>query len=319
MLDKASEKAKGANKIGSTLKGIGPTYVDKTGRNGLRVGDILAADFDDRCEKLQKFHLNCLRVYDDVDISVSEYVLNEKSKLWFDAIEFLRGLNICIDSEYYLNDALFQGKRILAEGAQGTMLDIDFGTYPFVTSSNTITAGACNGLGIPPTKIKEVIGIAKAYCTRVGSGPFPSELFDADGERIRTIGKEFGATTGRPRRTGWIDIPQLLYAIMINGVTQLALTKSDVLNDFEKIKVCNQYQTGDLKHTNVPFDLCDTNIKPVLLSSEGWMGQLNCSLDYADLPLNFRSYVSFLEGRLKTPITMISTGPEREQLLVRSH
>ena len=236
-LDKASENAKGKAKIGSTLKGIGPTYMDKTGRNGLRVGDLEAADFLDRYQGLKKKHLELLKIYPEVDFDLA----GEEEK-WMAAIERLRKLQL-VDGEYFINDALRTGKRILAEGAQGSMLDIDYGTYPFVTSSNTITAGVCTGLGVSPQKIGEVIGITKAYCTRVGSGPFPTELFDEMGEFLRKEGAEFGATTGRPRRCGWIDLPQLRYTIMLNGVTQLVITKLDVLNNFETVQTGTHYHT----------------------------------------------------------------------------
>jgi adenylosuccinate synthase len=256
MLDAASEAAKGQSKIGSTLRGISPTYMDKTGRNGLRVGDIISPNFKKLYDAIRQKHIKMLSSYD------FEYSLDEVEKPWLEAIDFVRSLNL-IDSEYYLNDMLSQGKSILAEGAQGTMLDIDFGTYPYVTSSNTISSGACNGLGIAPNKIKEVIGIAKAYCTRVGSGPFPTELNDETGERIRKIGSEFGATTGRPRRCGWIDLPALKYAIMVNGVTQIAMTKADILNDFETIEACTEYKVDNQLSRNITFDMCGVTIEPV--------------------------------------------------------
>lgn len=310
ILDAASEASKGKDKIGSTLRGITPTYMDKTGRNGLRVGDILASNFQSLYNKIREKHLHLLGLYD------FEYNLEESEKTWFEAIEFLKSLNL-IDSEYYLNDALSKGKTILAEGAQGTMLDIDFGTYPYVTSSNTITSGASNGLGIPPTKVKEIIGIAKAYCTRVGTGPFPSELDNETGEQIRKIGGEFGATTGRPRRTGWIDLPALKYAIMINGVTQIALTKSDVLNDFEVIEACTDYKVDGKVSQQIPYDMCNTVIEPVYHKLCGWKSDLRNFSNYEDLPETFLGYLSFLEEYLKTDITMISTGPEREKLLFK--
>jgi len=311
ILDAASEASKGVNKIGSTLRGISPTYMDKTGRNGFRVGDILDANFKGIYEKIKEKHLKLLTIYDYQD-----FELPEIERTWFEAIEFLRGLNL-IDSEYYLNNALSKGKKILAEGAQGTMLDIDFGTYPFVTSSNTITSGACNGLGIAPTRIKEVIGISKAYCTRVGTGPFPTELNNETGERIRQIGSEFGATTGRPRRTGWIDLPALKYAIMINGVTQIALTKADILNDFEVIEACTDYEVGGKRSQEIPYDLCNTEITPVYHKLCGWKTDLRAFSSYEDLPETFLGYLNFLEEYLKTDISMISTGPEREKLLFK--
>lgn len=310
ILDAASEAAKGKEKIGSTLRGISPTYMDKTGRNGLRVGDVISSNFRTIYERIKEKHLHLLTIYN------FEYSLEESEKTWFEAIEFLRSLNL-IDSEYYLNDALSKGKTILAEGAQGTMLDIDFGTYPFVTSSNTITSGACNGLGIPPTKVKEVIGIAKAYATRVGSGPFPTELDNDMGERIRQIGGEFGATTGRPRRTGWIDLPALKYAVMINGVTQIAMTKSDVLNDFETIEACTEYEINGKKTTEIPYDICDVKINPVYHKLCGWKTDLRNFSSYDDLPETFLGYLQFVEEYLGTEVTMISTGPERERLLFK--
>lgn len=310
ILDAASEAAKGVEKIGSTLRGISPTYMDKTGRNGLRVGDILADNFKAIYSRVKEKHLNLLKIYD------FEYSLEEIEKTWFEAIEFVKTLNL-IDSEYYLNEALSKGKNILAEGAQGTMLDIDFGTYPYVTSSNTITSGACNGLGIAPTKIKEIIGIAKAYCTRVGSGPFPTELLDETGEQIRKVGSEFGATTGRPRRCGWIDLPALKYAIMINGVTQIAMTKADILNDFEVIEACTDYKVNGVSSQQVPYDMANTIIEPQYHKLCGWKTDLRQFSSYDDLPENFLGYLSFVEEYLGTEVTMISTGPERERLVFK--
>lgn len=310
ILDAASEAAKGHEKIGSTLRGISPTYMDKTGRNGLRVGDILADNFKTLYNRVKEKHLNLLRMYD------FEFNLDEAEKTWMEAIDFVRSLNL-IDSEYYLNNELAKGKTILAEGAQGTMLDIDFGTYPFVTSSNTITSGACNGLGIAPTKIKEVIGIAKAYCTRVGSGPFPTELLNDTGEMIRKIGGEFGATTGRPRRCGWIDLPALKYAIMINGVTQIAMTKADVLNDFEVIEACTDYSINGKTTREIPYDLANTTIDPVYHKLCGWKSDLRNFSNYDDLPETFLGYLSFVEEYLGTEVSMISTGPERERLVFK--
>ena len=237
---------------------------------------------------------------------------------WFEAIEFLRSRDNFIDSEYYLNEALSKGKNILAEGAQGTMLDIDFGTYPYVTSSNTISSGACNGLGIAPNKVKEVIGIAKAYCTRVGGGPFPTELDDEVGERIRQIGSEFGATTGRKRRTGWIDLPALKYAIMLNGVTQIAMTKADVLNDFDQIEACTHYNVNGKVTEAIPYDIDKASIKPVYKSFKGWKQDLGGFSNVEELPQALRAYLQFLETDLRTPISMLSTGPEREKLLFKS-
>lgn len=310
ILDAASEAAKGEGKIGSTLRGISPTYMDKTGRNGLRMGDVLSADFKSLYAKVKEKHLNLLKIYD------YQFSLDEIEKTWFEAMDFIRSLNL-IDSEYFLNNALAKGKNILAEGAQGTMLDIDFGTYPYVTSSNTITSGACNGLGIAPNKIKEVIGIAKAYATRVGSGPFPTELNDETGERLRQVGHEFGATTGRARRTGWLDLPALQYAIMINGVTQIAMTKADVLNDFETIDICTDYEINGKQTKELPFDICNTEIKPVYHKLCGWKTDLRNYSSYDDLPETFIGYVAYIEEYLHTEISMISTGPEREKLLFK--
>lgn len=311
MLDAASEAAKGHSKIGSTLRGISPTYMDKTGRNGLRVGDIISPDFPKLYDNIRQKHIKMLSSYD------FEYSLDEVEKPWLEAIEFVRSLNL-IDSEYYLNNMLSQGKSILAEGAQGTMLDIDFGTYPYVTSSNTISSGACNGLGIAPNKIKEVIGIAKAYCTRVGSGPFPTELNDETGERIRKIGSEFGATTGRPRRCGWIDLPALKYAIMVNGVTQIAMTKADILNDFETIEACTEYKVNNEISSHIPFDMCGVTIEPIYQKIKGWQTDLRAFGQYSELPSSFTDYLKFVEGYLGVEVSMISTGPEREKLVFKN-
>jgi len=310
ILDAASEAAKGVEKIGSTLRGISPTYMDKTGRNGLRVGDILADNFKSIYARVKEKHLNLLKIYD------FEYSLEEIEKTWFEAIDFVKTLNL-IDSEYYLNNALSKGKTILAEGAQGTMLDIDFGTYPYVTSSNTITSGACNGLGIAPTKIKEVIGIAKAYCTRVGSGPFPTELLDETGEQIRKVGSEFGVETGRPLRSGRIYLPALKYAIMINGVTQIAMTKADILNDFEVIEACTDYKVNGVTSKEIPYDMANTIIEPQYHKLAGWKTDLRKFNNYDDLPETFLGYLSFVEEYLGTEVTMISTGPERERLVFK--
>lgn len=310
ILDAASEAAKGKEKIGSTLRGISPTYMDKTGRNGLRVGDILSSDFKNIYQRVKEKHLHLLKLYD------FEFSLEEQEKTWLSAIDFVRSLNL-VDSEYYINHALSSGKKILAEGAQGTMLDIDFGTYPYVTSSNTISSGACNGLGIAPQKIKEVIGIAKAYCTRVGSGPFPTELLNDTGELIRKIGSEFGATTGRPRRCGWIDLPALRYACMLNGVTQIALTKADVLNEFDTVEACTEYNINGKISTEVPYDMCADEIVPLYHKLCGWKTDLRLFSSYDDLPETFLGYLSFLEEHLQVPISMVSTGPERERLVVK--
>ena len=310
LLDAASEAAKGSAKIGSTLKGIGPTYMDKTGRNGLRVGDILLPSFPKRYEALKEKHLELLKVYPSVSFD-----LEAEEARWFASLETLKSMQL-IDSEYYINENLNKGKKILAEGAQGSMLDIDFGTYPFVTSSNTVTAGVCVGLGVAPSKIGEVIGVTKAYCTRVGGGPFPSELHDSIGDLLRTEGAEFGSTTGRPRRCGWIDLPQLRYTIMLNGVTQLCITKIDVLNIFEEIKAATHYKYNGELSTDLPFDINEVKVEPVWKSFKGWMKNLD-DLDYDSLPTVLKEFTLFLEEYLEVPVTMISTGPEREKLILR--
>ena len=309
LLDAASEAAKGKDKIGSTLKGIGPTYMDKTGRNGLRVGDIYSPNFKEKYTSLVNKHKNILDHFDDF-----EYNLDELEGPWLAAVEKLKELP-AIDSEQYINDAMKNGKKILAEGAQGTMLDIDFGTYPFVTSSNTVTAGTCTGLGVAPTKIGDVIGIFKAYCTRVGSGPFPTELEDEVGEEIRKSGSEFGATTGRPRRCGWIDLPQLKYAIMINGVTELSMMKADVLDGFDTIKACTHYLIDGERYDYFPYDVSDVEVVPVYEEIEGWNSDLTKLSSYNDAPAALKNYVEYLERNLEVPITVVSVGPDRSQTL----
>lgn len=309
LLDAASETAKGKNKIGSTLKGIGPTYMDKTGRNGLRVGDIFTPNFKEKYDALVEKHLGILKHHEGFT-----YDLAELEGPWMEGIETLRGL-IAVDSEHYLNEALKSGKRVLAEGAQGTMLDIDFGTYPFVTSSNTVTAGTCTGLGIAPQKIGKVIGIFKAYCTRVGSGPFPTELLDEVGDAIRKEGNEFGSTTGRPRRCGWVDLPQLKYAIMINGVTELSMMKADVLGNFDTIRVCTHYLINGEKTDRFPYDITDVELVPVYEDLRGWKADLTGLTSYNDAPDALKEYVSFLEAQLEVPISVVSVGPDRNQTL----
>ncbi|MES2799848.1 MAG: adenylosuccinate synthase [Bacteroidota bacterium] len=311
LLDAASELAKGKNKIGSTLKGIGPTYMDKTGRNGLRVGDIFSPNFKEKYDALVEKHNGILKHHEDL-----QYNLQELETPWFASVEEIKKLQ-AIDSEQFINDKLKQGKSILAEGAQGTMLDIDFGTYPFVTSSNTVTAGTCTGLGVAPTKIGNVIGIFKAYCTRVGSGPFPTELDDEVGELIRKEGNEFGATTGRPRRCGWIDLPQLKYAIMINGVTELSMMKADVLSCFESIRVCTHYLIDGNKVENFPFDINDVEITPVYEDLKGWNCDLTKLSSYDQSPIELKQYVEYLEQKLEVPITVVSVGPDRTQTLLK--
>ncbi len=309
-LDAASEASKGTAKIGSTLRGIGPTYMDKTGRNGLRYGDIFRSNFKERYFSLKEKHIKLGDVHGAIDFEWND-------EEWFDSIEFLKSFKV-VNCEYFLNKSLDEGKKVLAEGAQGVMLDIDYGTYPYVTSSNTITAGVCTGLGVAPSQIGDVIGISKAYCTRVGSGPFPSELFDHHGEKLQELGNEFGATTGRPRRCGWLDLVQLKYSVMINGVTKIALTKSDVMDHFDNITIVDSYNIdGQVSH-ELPYDLCDENYTTNLKSFKGW----KCKLEEVQkngepLPNAFETYITYLEKNLNTPIPIISVGPGRDELIVR--
>lgn len=311
LLDAASESKMGEGKIGSTLKGIGPTYMDKTGRNGLRVGDTTLPDFKERYEKLVAKHKSILSHYGEVpDFS-------EKEQAFFAAIDFLKTIPH-VDSEHFVNQYLSEGKTVLAEGAQGTLLDVDFGSYPFVTSSNTTTAGACTGLGIAPSKIGKVIGIFKAYCTRVGSGPFPTELFDETGETLRQVGHEFGATTGRARRCGWIDIPALKYAVMLNGVTELIMTKADVLSGFEKIQVCTKYNYNGETIDYMPYDLCSITAEPVLEELDGWKEDLTGIKSQDEVPAKLMEYVRYIESKVGVPVRYLSVGPDRVQTLVLS-
>ncbi len=305
ILDAASEAAKGKSKIGSTLKGIGPTYMDKTGRNGLRVGD-LDLNFEEKYEALKDKHLQLLKQYD------FDYNLDEE-ELFFEGIEVIRKFRR-VDTEYEIHRLLEEGKSILAEGAQGTLLDIDFGSYPFVTSSNTICAGACTGMGIAPTAVGEVYGIFKAYCTRVGSGPFPSELEDEEGQKLRDIGKEYGSTTGRPRRCGWLDLVALKYSLMLNGVTQLIMTKTDVLDSFDAIKVATAYSVDGELTDQLPYDL-NAEVKPVYTEIPGWKTDLTGVRSKEQFPAELKDYVSFLEKELQVPIKFISVGPDREQII----
>ncbi len=305
ILDAASEAAKGKSKIGSTLKGIGPTYMDKTGRNGLRVGDI-DLNFREKYEALKTKHQHLLKQYD------YKYNLDEEAK-FFEAIEVIRKFTR-VDTEYEIYRFLEEGKSILAEGAQGTLLDIDFGSYPFVTSSNTICAGACTGMGVAPTAIGEVYGIFKAYCTRVGSGPFPSELEDEDGEKLRNIGKEFGSTTGRPRRCGWLDLVALKYSLMLNGVTQLIMTKTDVLDTFDTIRVATAYSINGELTDHMPFEL-DAEVKPVFTEMQGWNTDLTEVRSKEQFPQELKDYITFLEKELKVPVKYVSVGPDREQII----
>jgi adenylosuccinate synthase len=307
-LDKASELSKGLEKIGSTLKGIGPAYMDKTGRNGLRVGDVMNPDFQASYEKLKAKHLQLLANY-----NFSEDIAEWEAEFW-DAVEFLRKMNI-VRGEYWLNDHLKAGKKVLAEGAQGSMLDVDFGTYPFVTSSNTISAGVCTGLGLAPKWIREVIGVTKAYCTRVGGGPFPTELEDETGEKLRQAGHEFGATTGRPRRCGWIDLVALDYTCMLSGVTQLVMTKSDVLDEFPTVQACTAYEIEGQQTREMPFNICGVPIKPILESFPGWSEPTAKSNSYSTLPVEMKNFLSFVESYLGVPVQYVSNGPGRDQIL----
>ncbi|KAA1247815.1 adenylosuccinate synthase [Aquimarina sp. RZ0] len=312
ILDAASEASKGKAKIGSTLKGIGPTYMDKTGRNGIRIGDLELSDWKKRYRNLANKHEAMIDFYD----AKIEYDLEELENEFFEAVKTLKSLTF-IDSEEYLYQAQREGKKILAEGAQGSLLDIDFGTYPFVTSSNTTAAGACTGLGVAPNKIKEVFGIFKAYTTRVGSGPFPTELFDKDGETMASVGQEFGATTGRPRRCGWLDLVALKYAVQVNGVTQLMMMKGDVLSGFNTLKVCTAYKYQGKTITHLPYTIEPENVTPVYTEMKGWSADLTKMSDTAQLPKELNEYITFLEKELETPITIVSVGPDRTQTIHR--
>lgn len=309
ILDAASEASKGVTKIGSTLKGIGPTYMDKTGRNGLRVGDIISPEFEARYNRLKEKHVEMLRHYD------FKYDIDQYEAQWKEGIAIMRKFPL-IDSENDVNRFVDQNVSILAEGAQGSLLDIDFGTYPYVTSSNTVSAGVCTGLGVAPTKIGNVYGIFKAYCTRVGSGPFPTELFDADGDKLREVGREFGSTTGRPRRCGWLDMVALKYSVMINGVSELIMMKSDVMNDFKTIKVAMAYDMGGEQTREFPYETLG-EITPVYKEFKGWNCDINNVRDYKDFPAEFKSYVEFIEAQCGVPIKIISVGPDREQTIMR--
>lgn len=309
LLDAALEAAKGKSKVGTTGKGIGPTYTDKISRNGLRVGDIFDR-FEEKYAAHKARHEATLKSLGFVDCDISEV-----EKKWMEGIEFIKQFHI-VDSEHEVNNLLKQGKSILCEGAQGTMLDVDFGSYPFVTSSNTICAGACTGLGIGPNKIGEVYGIMKAYCTRVGAGPFPTELFDETGALIRQLGHEYGAVTGRERRCGWIDLVALRYSIMVNGVTQLIMMKSDVLDGFDTIKACVAYKQNGKQITDFPYDI-ENGIEPVYVELPGWKTDMTSITSESEFPEAFRQYISFLEEQLETPIKIVSVGPDREQTIVR--
>jgi adenylosuccinate synthase len=310
ILDAAYESSKGNSKIGSTLKGIGPAYTDKTSRNGLRVGEILKEDFRQKYLDHLSNHLTILRSYD------FKFDLKEYEKNWFEGIELLKKFQIS-NTEYLVNELAENGKRILAEGAQGTMLDMDFGSYPFVTSSSTISAGACTGLGISPKLIGDVFGIFKAYCTRVGCGPFPTELHDDTGANLRNIGHEFGSTTGRPRRCGWLDLPSMKYAIMINGITKLFMTKADVLSGFKTIKVCTSYKVDGKLSDEIPYS-SDSTIEPVYTELEGWQEAITADRNYEDLPSALKKYIEFIETQTGVPITMVSVGPDRKETIYRN-
>lgn len=314
LLDAAGEKAKGAAKIGTTGKGIGPTYTDKVSRNGLRLGDVEnPAEAKAKYEAHRDAHLRRLQ---DMGCPADEAALEQMEKDWLEAVEYLRGFEI-VDSEFLVNELLGQGKKVLCEGAQGTMLDVDFGSYPFVTSSNTVCAGACTGLGVAPNKIGEVFGIFKAYCTRVGSGPFPTELFDETGKLIRDLGHEYGAVTGRERRCGWIDLVALRYAIMINGVTQLIMMKSDVLDGFDTIKACVAYKVNGKQTSDFPFSIEDGTVEPVYVEIPGWKTPMTGITSEEEFPAAFSDYIKFLEKELATPITIVSVGPDRTQTIER--
>jgi len=309
LLDAASETQKGTEKIGSTLRGIGPTYMDKTGRNGLRVGDTEAKDFRERYQRLRDKHLNMLS-------EVNQEKLAEEETAFFNAVDEMRKIRF-VDSEHQLHELIVAGKKILAEGAQGSLLDIDFGSYPFVTSSNTITAGACTGLGIAPGQIGKVFGIFKAYCTRVGSGPFPTELLDETGEQLRKDGHEFGATTGRPRRCGWLDLPALKYAIMLNGVTDLIMTKPDVLSGQSVIRVSTHYEIGGKRYDYMPFDVANVVIKPIWKDFPGWKRDITSIKSEDEFPAEMKSYIQWIESELDVPVSIVSTGPDRSQTIRR--
>jgi len=318
LLDAVYESAKGDKKIGSTLKGIGPTYTDKVSRNGIRVGDISHANFRQKYDEAKTRHLNIAAQYgfNMAGFTIEGMTFDEYEAAWFKTLDTLKGLQ-WVNSEYFLNNALRAGKKILAEGAQGTMLDIDFGSYPFVTSSNTITAGVCNGLGIAPSKVGRVFGIFKAYCTRVGSGPFPTELFDESGEKLRKVGREFGATTGRPRRCGWLDMVALKYAIMLNGVTDLMMMKADVLDDFEEINIATAYKIDGEVTEEVPYDLSDCNIEPQFKVMKGWNTNLENVSSFNKMPDKLKKYVDFVEESTGVGVSMVSIGPDRSQTLLK--
>ncbi|KAF0197592.1 MAG: adenylosuccinate synthase [Bacteroidetes bacterium] len=318
LIDNVFEASKGKAKIGSTLKGIGPAYTDKVARHGLRIGDISLKDFKERYDLLKSEHFRIINSYNPPEelLKVEGLAFEAYEKLWFEGLEYISDIRL-IDSEIFINKSIQEGKRILAEGAQGTMLDIDFGTYPFVTSSSTISAGVCSGLGISPNNVGKVFGVFKAYCTRVGSGPFPTELLNETGDKLRENGKEFGSTTGRPRRCGWIDLPALHYAVMLNGVTDLVMMKADVMDDFENIGVCTKYRVGDVVYDFPGYETLNQDIEPIIKDIPGWKSPLNDYTVWDRLPEKFRHYVRFIEKSLNLPISVISVGPRRDQTIVR--
>ncbi|MBE0650155.1 MAG: adenylosuccinate synthase [Bacteroidales bacterium] len=318
LLDAVYEKAKGDRKIGSTLKGIGPAYTDKISRNGIRVGDIDNPNFTEKYQEARERHFKLASMYDPefIQTKIEGLGFEEYESIWLKKLDLLREFER-IDSEYFIHQAVLENKKVLAEGAQGTMLDIDFGSYPFVTSSNTTSAGVCNGLGVAPGNVGKVFGIFKAYCTRVGSGPFPTELMDATGEELRKKGQEFGATTGRPRRCGWLDLPALKYAVMINGVTELKMMKVDVLSGFKEIKVATHYKINGKLTDHVPYECSDENIEPVYKTVPGWEENLENVYTFDDLPQSLKDYILFIEKEVGVPINLVSVGPDRKQTLMR--
>ena len=319
-LDAANEKALGKMKVGTTLKGIGPTYTDKTARKGLRIGDILSPDFSNRYENLKQQHLRQMAAvdFDLNEVQLDGHCFEAYEKLWLEGVEYLKQFQF-VDGEYYINDALDNGKKVLAEGAQGSMLDVDFGSYPFVTSSNVIAAGVCSGLGVAPSRIGKVYGIFKAYCTRVGTGPFPTELFDTTGETLRQNGHEFGATTGRPRRCGWLDLPALKYAVMLSGVTDLMMMKSDVMDEFETVKVATAYRYNGIETQQLPFAACTETMEPVYTELPGWREKIEDRSQKSEVIISekLEAYIKFIEDYVGVPIKFVSYGPDRKQNIIR--
>ncbi len=316
LLDAAYEEAKGKLKIGSTLKGIGPAYTDKISRNGIRTGDILTTGFFDKYKQLKEKHLELIEFFkfNYHDYLIDGLHFDNYEQKWFEGINMMKGLRI-INSEYFINESIDKNKKILAEGAQGTLLDIDFGSYPFVTSSNTITSGVCSGLGIAPKKINKTFGVFKAYCTRVGSGPFPTELNDKNGETLREVGREYGSTTGRPRRCGWLDLPALKYAIMLNGIDELFMMKADVLSLFSELKICTHYEFEDKLIDHLPYEMSDDLIKPHYKSLVGWNCKIDDITNHENIPNDLNAYINFIEKEVETPIQIVSVGPDRKQTI----